>query len=64
MAEVRKIVCDMCGRDIADGYTLVPSGRRRIHGGTAVSGAYRFDLCNKCFETVKAVCAKNRKEAK
>lgn len=62
MAEIKKLVCDMCGRDIKDGYVFKPSSRRRIHGGTTTSGAYRFDLCDACLGQIQKAC-KARKEA-
>ena len=50
----------MCGRDIQTGYVFRPSSRRRIAGGTTTNGAYRFDLCDKCFEQLKEACTKTR----
>lgn len=61
MAEIRKLVCDMCGHDIKDGYVFKPSSRRRIHGGTTAGGAYRFDLCDKCLAQIQKAC-KSREE--
>jgi len=61
MAEIKKLVCDMCGRDIKDGYVFKPSSRRRIHGGATTSGAYRFDLCTACLDQIQKAC-KARKE--
>ena len=61
MAEIKKLVCDVCGRDIKNGYVLKPSSRRRIANGVATNGAYRFDMCDACFERLKKAC-KARKE--
>lgn len=61
MAEIRKITCDMCGRDIKDGSTFSPAWRRHIDNCKATRGAYRFDLCEKCFEQLKKACTNARK---
>ena len=61
MAEIRKITCDMCGCDIQNGYVFRPSSRRRITHGTTTNGAYRFDLCDKCFERLQEACTNDRK---
>ena len=60
MAEIRKITCDMCGRDIKAGYVFSPAWRRRIANRTATRGAYRFDLCDDCFNALKEACTKKR----
>lgn len=59
MAEVRKIVCDVCGQDIETGYTIKQAARRRIHGGSAMNGNYRFDLCTHCFDRIARECKKD-----
>lgn len=61
MAEIKKLVCDMCGRDIKNGYVFKPSSRRRISDGTTTSSAYRFDLCDACLTQIQKAC-KARKE--
>ncbi len=62
MAEIKKLICDMCGRDIKDGYVFKPASRRRISNGTTTSGAYRFDLCDACLAQIRSAC-RSRKEA-
>lgn len=59
MAEVRKIVCDVCGRDMETGYTIKQATRRRIHGGSAMRENYRFDLCTRCFDRIARECKKD-----
>ena len=63
MAEIRKITCDMCGREIREGDVLKPSSRRRISGGKTTNGAYRFDLCDACFDQIQKACVKKREGA-
>ena len=64
MAEVRKIVCDVCGRDIETGYTIKQAARRRIRGGSATSENYRFDLCTGCFDRIARECKKDAAAAR
>ena len=61
MAEIRKFVCDVCGRDIVDGQTIKPSSRRMINGKCPDRGNYRFDICDDCFERIKKECRKEGK---
>ena len=64
MAEVRKIVCDVCGRDMETGYTIKQATRRRIHGGSAMRENYRFDLCTRCFDRIARECKKDADAAR
>lgn len=59
MAEVRKIICDVCGRDIETGYVIKQAARRRIRGGSATNENYRFDLCTDCFDRIARECKKD-----
>lgn len=52
MAEVRKIVCDMCGDTINNGYEIATSYRRRIVMKYPLRGQARFGLCDKCFNLI------------
>lgn len=62
MAEIRKIMCDMCGRIIGSGHTVASSRRRSIIGGARDHGAFRFDICDECFARLQEAC-RARKEA-
>ena len=61
MAEVRKIVCDVCGRDIENGYSIRPAARRRITHGSGTNENYRFDVCDSCFSKLKELCSGKEK---
>ena len=61
MAEVRKIVCDICGRDIENGYSIRPAARRRITHGSGTNENYRFDVCDSCFKKLKELCSEKEK---
>lgn len=61
MAEIRILVCDVCGREIKDGVILTNSNRRRVNGLVPDRAAFRFDICDRCFIKIKREC---RKEAK
>ena len=63
MAEIKKIVCDVCGRDMETGYTIKQAARRRIRGGSATNENYRFDLCTRCFDRIARECKKDANAA-
>ena len=56
MAEIQKIVCDMCGCTINNGYEIATSYRRRIVMKYPQRGQARFDLCDQCFNRIKEAC--------
>lgn len=62
MAEIRYLVCDVCGRKLRDGVILTRSNRRRVESSVPVPEAFRFDICNRCFGRIKRECRKERKE--
>ena len=61
MAEIKKIVCDVCGRDIGTGWAIRPAARRRISSGQGTNGNFRFDICDKCFARIASACKKDGK---
>ena len=56
--EVRRIVCDVCGRDVKDGHSIRPAARRRITHGSCTNENYRFDVCDQCFNKLRELCSK------
>lgn len=49
MAEIRTIVCDVCGKQISEGSTFTMHRRTIDRGVPAPGGRYRFDMCGDCF---------------
>lgn len=64
MAEIKLLVCDVCGQELRDGVILTHSNRRRVDGTVPRREAFRFDICDRCFGRIKRECRKERKEAK
>ncbi len=57
MSELRGYKCDACGLVIFTGCRITGNKIQKIHGETATYG-YRFDLCDKCYDRIKAECSK------
>lgn len=62
MSEIKIITCDVCGQAVKYGFTLTNSNRRRISMTMRQQAAFRFDICDRCFERIKKECRKERKE--
>jgi hypothetical protein len=62
MAEIKILVCDVCGQELTDGTVLTNSNRRRVEGSVPRREAFRFDICDRCFERIKRECMNERKE--
>ena len=56
MAEIKILICDVCGNELKDGAVLTHSNRRRIEDGVARKEAFRFDICDRCFGRIKREC--------
>jgi len=62
MAEIKILVCDVCGQEVKDGVILTNSNRRRVDSAGPRREAFRFDICDRCFNRIKRECKKSSKE--
>ena len=62
MAEIKILICDVCGQELKEGVILTNSNRRRVYGSVPSREAFRFDICDRCFNRIKRECKKSSKE--
>ncbi|MBR4615223.1 MAG: hypothetical protein IKO55_06420 [Kiritimatiellae bacterium] len=59
MSELKGYKCDMCGVIIYTGQRITGNKFAKIDG-ERTRYPYRFDLCDDCFNCIKAECERNQ----